>query len=95
MGTQSSFALVRYNLEFSIRYPKNCRQKSNKDYQHYIIVLSKPILKFLLESWLPLIISNAPVVGNIGRIMNRHCVMSTLCVDKWDSVFFLDDYCRE
>ena len=41
------------------------------------------------------IISTAPEVGNIGRIMTRHCVMSTLCVDKWDSVFCLDDYCRE
>ena len=27
--------------------------------------------------------------------MTRHCVMSTLCLDKWDSVFCLDDYCRE
>ena len=35
MGTQSSFGLVRYNLEFSIEYPKTCRQKNNKDYQHY------------------------------------------------------------
>ena len=27
--------------------------------------------------------------------MTRHCVMSTLCVDNWDSVFCLDDYCKE
>ena len=26
--------------------------------------------------------------------MTRHCVMSTLCVDKWDSILCLDDYCR-
>ena len=41
------------------------------------------------------IISTAPVVGNIGRIMTIQCVMSTLCVDKWDSLFCLDEYCRE
>ena len=27
--------------------------------------------------------------------MTRHCVMSTFCVDKWDSVFCLDEYCKE
>ena len=27
--------------------------------------------------------------------MTRHCVMSTLCVHKWDSVFCLDEHCRE
>ena len=27
--------------------------------------------------------------------MTTHCVMSTLCVNKWDSVFCLDAYCRE
>ena len=48
-----------------------------------------------LASFTGQIISTAPAVGNIGRIMTRHCVMSTLCVDKWDSVFCLDDYCRE
>ena len=48
-----------------------------------------------LASFTGQIISTAPVVKNIGRIMTRHCVMSTLCVDKWDSVFCLDEYCRE
>ena len=48
-----------------------------------------------LASFKGQIISTAPAVGNIGRIMIRHCVMSTLCVDKWDSVFCLDNYCRE
>ena len=41
------------------------------------------------------LISTAPVVGNIGRIMTRHRVMSTLCVDSWVSVFRLDAYCKE
>ena len=48
-----------------------------------------------LASFTGQIISTAPVVGNIGRIMTRHWVMSTLCVDSWDSVFCLDDYCKE
>ena len=41
------------------------------------------------------IISTGPVVGNIARIMTRHCVMSTLCYDQWDLEFRLDDYCQE
>ena len=41
------------------------------------------------------IISTGPVVGNIARIMTRHCVMSTLCCDQWDLKFRLDDYCQE
>ena len=36
-------------------------------------------------------ISTGPVVGNIGRIMTRHCVLSTLCKDNWDAIFHLDD----
>ena len=35
-----------------------------------------------LASFMGQIISTAPVVGDIGRIMTRHCVMSTLCADK-------------
>ena len=48
-----------------------------------------------LASFTDQMISSGPVVGNIGRIMTRHCVMSTLCVDKWDSVFCLNDQGRE
>jgi len=49
-----------------------------------------------LASFTGQIISTGPVVGHISRIMTRHCVMSTLCEDRWDSVFCLDDYyCKE
>ena len=48
-----------------------------------------------LASFTGQIISNAPVVVNIGRIMTRHCVMFTSCIDNWDSVFCLDSYCKE
>ena len=48
-----------------------------------------------LASFTGQIISTGPVVGNIGRIMTRHCVMSTLCSDRWDTEFHLDDYCQE
>ena len=48
-----------------------------------------------LASFTGQIISTGPVVGNIGRIMTRHCVMSTLCNDRWDVEFYLDDYCQE
>ena len=48
-----------------------------------------------LASFTGQIISTGPVVSNIGRIMTRHCVMSTLCNDRWDTEFYLDDYCQE
>ena len=48
-----------------------------------------------LASFTGQIISTGPVVGNIPRIMTRHCVMSTLCYDQWDLEFRLDDYCQE
>ena len=48
-----------------------------------------------LASFTGQIISTGPVVGNIGRIMTRHCVMFTLCSDRWDTEFHLDDYCQE
>ena len=48
-----------------------------------------------LASFTGQIISTGPVVGNIGRIMTRHCVMSTLCSDRWDTECHLDDYCQE
>ena len=49
----------------------------------------------VLASFTRQMISAGPVVGNIGRIMTRHCVLTTLCKDNWDSVFRLDDYCKE
>ena len=76
MGTQSSFGLVRYNLEFSIEYPKNCRQKNNSTIDR-IIEADFNISAWELASFTVQIIS------------------TTLCVDKWDSVFCLDDHCRE
>ena len=48
-----------------------------------------------LASFTGQIISTGPVLGNIARIMTRHCVMSTLCNDHWDLEFRLDDYCKE
>ena len=49
----------------------------------------------VLASFTDQIISTGPVVGNFGRIMTRHCALSTLCKDNWDSVLRLDDYCKE
>ena len=50
----------------------------------------------VLVSFTGQIISTGLLVGNIhGRIMTRHCVLSTLSKDNWDSVFRLDDYCKE
>ena len=39
------------------------------------------------------IISMSPVLGNLSRIMTRHCQMSVAAAQDWDSVFPLDSYC--
>ena len=61
----------------------------------HIIVADLEVSARVLASFTDQIISTGPVVGNFGRIMTRHCALSTLCKDNWDSVFRLDDYCKE
>ena len=48
-----------------------------------------------LASFTGQIISTAPVSGNISRIMTRHCIMSTLSAQHWDSKVKMDSYCIE
>jgi hypothetical protein len=38
------------------------------------------------------IISTFPVLGNIARLMTRHCSMSVNSASQWDSRFKLDAY---
>ena len=46
-----------------------------------------------LASFTGKIISTGPVVGNVSRIMTRHCSMSVAAVPDWDLLFKLDQYC--
>ena len=46
-----------------------------------------------LASFTGKIISTGPVVGNVSRIMTRHCSMSVAAAPDWDSSFKLDKYC--
>ena len=48
-----------------------------------------------LASFTGQIISTAPVSGNISRTMTRHCIMSTLSVQHWDSKIKMYSYCIE
>ena len=48
-----------------------------------------------LASFTGQIISTAPVSGNISRIMTRHCIMSPLSAQHWDSEVKMDFYCIE
>ena len=48
-----------------------------------------------LASFTGQIISRAPVSGNISRIMTRHCIMSTLSAQHWDSKVKMDPYSIE
>ena len=48
-----------------------------------------------LASFTGQIISTAPVSGNISRMMTRHCIMSTLSAQHWDSEVKMDSYCIE
>ena len=46
-----------------------------------------------LASFTGQIISTAPVCGNISRIMTKHCIMSTLSAEHWNSKVKMDPYC--
>ena len=46
-----------------------------------------------LASIIGKIISMSPVLGNLSRIMTKHCQMSVAAAQDWDSVFALDRYC--
>ena len=48
-----------------------------------------------LASFTGQIISTAHVSGNISRIMTRHCIISTLSAQHWDSEVKMDSYCIE
>ena len=98
MGTHPSIGLVEHNPEFCTGYFKNCRKKNVKIINgtiDHIIEADFKVSTRELASFTGQIISTGPVVGNIGRIMTRHCVLSTLCKDNWDSIFHLDDYCKD
>ena len=45
-----------------------------------------------LASFVDKIISIGAVVGNVSRIMTRHCSMSIVAAQDWDSPFKLDQY---
>ena len=45
-----------------------------------------------LASFVGQIISIGPVIGNLTRMMTRHCAMSIASAPTWDDVFHLDDY---
>ena len=47
-----------------------------------------------LASFVGQIISIGPVIGNLTRMMTRHCAMSIASAPTWDDVFHLDDYCK-
>ena len=74
-----------YNLEFPIGYFKNCIKKNNNDYQHHRSHYRRQCYSHFVGK----IISTASAIGNIGRIIPTHRVMSTLCIGNWDSVLMI------
>ena len=46
-----------------------------------------------LASFTGKIISTGLVVGNVSRVMTRHCSMSVAAAPDWDSLFKLDQHC--
>ena len=90
MGSHPIIALVRYN---GIIVERRIVKITNTI--DHIIEADLKVSARVLASYTDQIISTEPVVGNFGRIMTRHCALSTLCKDNWDSVFRLDDYCKE
>lgn len=49
----------------------------------------------LLASLTGQIISTGVVLGNISRILTRHCILSIACAEHWDTNSPLDRYCIE
>ena len=48
-----------------------------------------------LASFTAQIISTSPASGNISRILTRHCVLSTLSVQRWEEKIEFDQCCIE
>ena len=88
--------MVRYCLKFAGRLYKHLRKENNK----YTLQFIKEIIKneFVvsarkLASLTGKIISTNAVLGNISRLMTRHCSMSVSSATHWDLDFQLDQYC--
>ena len=97
MGTHPSIGLVGITWNSALGILEIVERRIVKiiDTIHHIIEADLKVSARELASFTGQIISTGPVVGNISRIMTRHCVLSTLCKDNWDSVFRLDNHCKE
>ena len=60
-----------------------------------ILLLRFTISARELASFVGQIISTGAVIGNIARIMTRHCSMSVASASNWDTKFTLDMFCRK
>ena len=97
MGANPDLKLARYHMVFGFRSFENRGRRITKILCtiDQIIDADFMVSGRRLASFKGQIISTGPVVGNIARIMTRHCVMSTLSYDQWDLEFRLHDYCQE
>ena len=59
-----------------------------------IIVFNFVISARELAAFVGQIISTGAVIGNIARIMTRHCSMSVASAASWDGRFPLDEFCK-
>ncbi len=48
-----------------------------------------------LASFTGQIISTGPIIGNITRLMTRHCILSTVSAAHWDEQISLDEYTKQ
>ena len=89
MGSCAFNHLARYRGKISTTTPR-----IDKALHHIDNALQDPRLSARsLASIVGKIISMSPVLGNLSRIMTRHCQMSVAAAQDWDSVFPLDSYC--
>ena len=58
--------------------------------EHEVSLSTRPLASFTGQ-----IISTSSVVGNVTRIMTRHCVMFILCASHWDAVLRLNKYTKD
>jgi hypothetical protein len=78
-------------LEGCIRITE-CRLRNFFEHIESIISNDYVISARQLSSFTGKIISTGAVVGNVSRIMTRHCSMSIVAAQDWDSAFKLDQY---
>ena len=89
-----SYCMVRFALEFCGGLYSHNGSQTEEIFEYIEAIRSNDYVMSArqLASFVSKIISTGAVVGNVSRIMTRHCSMSIVAAQDWDSPFKLDQY---